>query len=707
MKIINSIIVALLLCVTLQAQQAFSLKCNSVAELQQFLAWKSDRYPLISAHRGGPEKGFPENALETFQNSTRFQPVIIECDITLTKDSVLVLMHDDRLNRTSTGTGPVSDYTYEQLRDFKLKDNDGNVTEFRIPLLDDVLKWGKGKVIFTLDVKRSVPYARVVEAVRKAGAESCSVIITYNTNQATEVYRLAPELMISASIQNTADLERLHNNGVPDNRLVAFVGVREASDSLYNLLHSRNIQCIVGTMGNLDRQAAAKNDQPYYDYITRGADILSTDRPKEAGVMLQKFVADNRLFSQHVIRPRVESNAVADTTMKIVPGRVNSREAQKKPYLVLISLDGFRYDYAEKYQAKHLQQFAKQGVHATNMIPSYPSLTFPNHYTLATGLYPAHHGLIGNSFYDPATNASYGMSDKSKVGDGYWYGGTPIWVLAEQQQILSASFFWVGSEAPVKGIRPTYYYNFNDRVGIGQRIETVKNWLLLPEETRPHLIIFYLNEPDHTGHAYGPDAPQTAAAVQKADSIVYELQKAVATTGLPVNFVVVSDHGMTAVDREHPLAVPVAIDQQQFIIPFSGTTLGLHAKNKENIQPVYEQLKKEANGYSVYLKENMPSYLHYGKSDDSLNRIPDILLLPEWPRVFSNRTPGIGHHGFDPVAVKDMHAIFYAWGPAFKKNVTIPAFENVHVYPMVASLLGLKCTEKIDGKKEVLQKILK
>ncbi|MFT3824868.1 MAG: alkaline phosphatase family protein [Chitinophagaceae bacterium] len=710
MKIVNRLgfILLLLAANMLQAQQTYSIRCNSVTELQQFLSWSNKRYPLISAHRGGPEKGFPENALETFKNSTRFQPIIIECDITLTKDSALVLMHDDRLNRTSTGNGPVSDYTYEQLRELKLKDNDGNVTDFKIPLLDEVLQWGKGKVIFTLDVKRNVPYARVIEAVRKAGAEACSVIITYNANQATEVHQLAPDLMISASIQNAADLERLHNNGVPDNRLVAFVGVREASDSLYTLLHSRNIQCIVGTMGNLDRQAASKNEQPYYDYISRGADILSSDRPREAGAMLQRYIADNKLFSQSIRSPRTENRTEADTTMKVVAGRINSKEAQKKPYVILISLDGFRYDYAEKHNATHLQQFGKQGVHASSMIPSYPSLTFPNHYTLATGMYPAHHGLIGNSFYDPASQSSYSMGDKVKVADNYWYGGTPLWVLAEQHQMLSASFFWVGSETDVKGIRPTYYYNFSNAIDPGKRIEVVKNWLSLPEETRPHLITFYLSEPDHTSHTYGPDAAETHKAVQEVDSILNELTKAVATTGLPVNYIVVSDHGMTAVDREHPLATPAVVsNQQKFIIPFSGTTLGVHAKNKEDIQPTYEQLKKEAKGYTVYLKENMPAYLHYGAKDDSANRLPDIMLLPVWPQVFSARTPGIGHHGFDPVAVKDMHAIFYAWGPAFKKNMTIPSFENVHVYPLVAGMLGLQYKEKIDGKKEVLNKILK
>lgn len=401
------------------------------------------------------------------------------------------------------------------------------------------------------------------------------------------------------------------------------------------------------------------------------------------------------------------SEAQGDTTQYIVPGRRNSPEQQQKPYVILISADGFRYDYATKYQAQNLLQLSEGGVRADAMIPSFPSVTFPNHYTIATGLYPSHHGLVNNSFYDPAKSDTYSMGARAKVGDSSWYGGTPLWVLAEQQQMLSASLFWVGSETAVKGTRPTYYYNFNDRLDIGKRIRIVKDWLSLPADRRPHLITFYVSEPDHAGHRYGPDAPETAKAVQWVDSVMGALAQAVQATGLPVSFVFTSDHGMTAVDTEHPLAVPAAVDTAKFIIPSSGTMLVLHAKNKADVQPLYQQLKKEEKGYKVYLKANIPACLHYNAADDRFNRIGDILLLPEWPLVFSRRKPGIGHHGFDPAVVPEMRSSFMAWGPAFKSNQRIPAFENVNVYPMIASILGLKITEKIDGKKEALEGILK
>lgn len=399
-------------------------------------------------------------------------------------------------------------------------------------------------------------------------------------------------------------------------------------------------------------------------------------------------------------------HAQQDTLQHIAAGRTNSVAQQKKPYVILISADGFRFDYAEKYKAEHLLSLSAKGVRAASMSPSFPSVTFPNHYTIVTGLYPSHHGLVNNTFYDAARQGNYSMGNKERVRDGSWYGGTPLWVLAEQQQMISASMFWVGSEAAIKNIRPTYYYDFNERIPIGKRIQAVKDWLMLPEDKRPHIITFYLSEVDHAGHSFGPDAPQTEQAVKFVDSVVNELTKAVAETKLPVNFIFLADHGMTAVDREHPLPTPSVINKEKFIIPSSGTTMVLHAKNKADIQPVYDSLKKSEDHYKVYLKTNIPASYHYHATDDSLNRIGDILLIPDWPYVFSDRKPGTGYHGFPPAQVKDMHAIYMAWGPAFKSNVRIPSFENVHVFPMIAEILGLNITDKIDGRKEVLHATL-
>ena len=395
-----------------------------------------------------------------------------------------------------------------------------------------------------------------------------------------------------------------------------------------------------------------------------------------------------------------------DTTQFKVEGRRNNAAAQKQPYVIMISADGFRYDYAEKYQAEHLLQFSREGVKAASMIPSFPSLTFPNHYSIATGLYPSHHGIVANGFYDAARKEVYSMSNKPMVRDGSWYGGTPLWVLAEQQQMVSASMFWVGSEADVKGIRPSYYYYYSEKIPMGDRIKAVKDWLNLPEEQRPHFITFYVSEPDHAGHNFGPDAVETARAVKTVDSIVYQLTEAVSATGLPVNYIFVSDHGMTKVN-ESSLPIPAVIDTTKFLISSSSTMLALYAKDKADIRPLYETLKKEELHYKTYLKTNTPAEFCYNDTYDRMNRIGDILLVPEWPYVFSVPKSGPGHHGFPPLQVKDMHATFIAWGPAFKQHLNIPSFENVNIYPLIAEILGLKISEPVDGSKEVLHGILK
>lgn len=403
------------------------------------------------------------------------------------------------------------------------------------------------------------------------------------------------------------------------------------------------------------------------------------------------------------------SQNIPDTTQKIIAGRTNSPEQQQKPYVIMISADGFRYDYAERYDAKNLLAFSNGGIRAASMIPSYPSLTFPNHYSLVTGLYPSHHGLVNNYFYDRDRKAFYSMRDPKTIRDGSWYGGVPLWVLAEQQQMLTASFYWVGSEADINGIRPTYYFNYNEAIPIDRRIQIVKEWLQLPPDRRPHFITFYFPEVDHSGHNYGPDSPQTEQAVKWLDLSIKKFVDTVNTTGLLVNFIFVSDHGMTRIDTGNTLSMPAAVDTSKFIIPRGSEIVELYAKNKNDIADTYARLMQEANGYKVYLKENMPARLHYGAEDDVFNRIGDIILIPDWPKVFnfSSGKEQPGAHGFDPYLVKDMQATFFAWGPAFKKGVTIPSFQNVHVYPVVTTILDLIFTGKTDGTPTIANEILK
>jgi len=230
----------------------------------------------------------------------------------------------------------------------------------------------------------------------------------------------------------------------------------------------------------------------------------------------------------------------------------------------------------------------------------------------------------------------------------------------------------------------------------------------MPADKRPHLITFYLPEVDDVGHEYGPNSPEVGRSVHFIDSTVYELTKAVNTTGLKVNYIFVSDHGMTEPDTKHPLPTPAALDTSKFFISGDRVLVELIAKNPADIQPTYDALKKEGGDYDVYLRENLPEHLHSSKSDDWHNRIGDIVLLPHWPKLFNLYSHKLdkGQHGYDPATVKDVHAIFYAWGPTFKPHTEIAPFPNVDIYPLVTQILGLTYIDKIDGTKELADEVL-
>jgi predicted AlkP superfamily pyrophosphatase or phosphodiesterase len=389
----------------------------------------------------------------------------------------------------------------------------------------------------------------------------------------------------------------------------------------------------------------------------------------------------------------------------------NRAEQQKKHYVILVSLDGFRYDYAEKYHAENLLALAKGGATAPQgMIPSYPSLTFPNHYTLATGLYPEHHGIVGNSFYDPAEKRTYKFTDAS-VTDGSWYGGTPIWVLAEQQGMRAACFFWPGSEAEIQGTRPSYYAKYDDKVPDDKRVAQVLDWLQLPAEQRPHLITLYFADVDHAGHEYGPDTEQVRAAVQVVDREIGALREGVGKLNLPVDVIVVSDHGMAKVEGDW-----ITLDQY---FPDAGAfekilPPQLYAKSEADAQRAYEGLKGKSEKFEVYRRAQMPAALH----DDSNPRSGDPIVVPTGPYLvrFSAPPAGtpehqmVGAHGYDPKAIPEMKATFVAAGPDIRAGAKVAPFENVNVYPLLVKLLGLDIvhlrTGAIDGDLKVLQPIL-
>ncbi|MDR3739447.1 MAG: ectonucleotide pyrophosphatase/phosphodiesterase [Terracidiphilus sp.] len=385
----------------------------------------------------------------------------------------------------------------------------------------------------------------------------------------------------------------------------------------------------------------------------------------------------------------------------------NSADAQNAHYVVLVSLDGFRWDYAKRDNATNLLALGKAGVWAPEgMLPSFPSLTFPNHYTIATGLYPEHHGLVGNSFYDADKKTRYAISDQSAVTDGSWYGGMPLWSLAESQGMRTACLFWPGSEAKIAGYRPAYYMHFDDKVDEEARIEQVLSWLRLPGEVRPHFITLYYSDADHAGHAFGPNAPETHAAVHKLDGLIGKLKAGLDATGLPIDLVVVSDHGMV-----HEEGAWITLDQFADLKGFETAGPLLYAETEADRERVYNQLKKASGQFAVYRLKNVPANLHFNENP----REGDPVVIATGPYSIrahgpaagqTDKTPIPGMHGFDPRAMQEMKASFFAAGPDIRQGRTVLPFENVNLYPWIAHMLGLTAG-KTDGSLNVLAETLR
>src|SRR4029077_15478235 len=303
-------------------------------------------------------------------------------------------------------------------------------------------------------------------------------------------------------------------------------------------------------------------------------------------------------------------SAQSTSTVIEVPNPPNTSAQQAKHYVILVSLDGFRYDYATKYSAKNLLAMAVRGASAPDgMIPSFPSLTFPNHYTIATGLYPEHHGIVANTFYDPARKERYAYNDQKTLADGTWYGGTPLWVLAEQQGMRAASFFWPGSEAEIQGKRPSYYLAYDDKIPDGNRVAQIIAWLKLPREQRPHFITLYYSNVDHAGHSYGPEAPQTGEAVRHVDDMIGKLSEGIATLGLSVDLIVLADHGMEATRGGW-----VTLDKWADLSQFETSGPLLYAKSEADAQKAYLSLLGASETFKVYRREKVPAYLHFNSN---------------------------------------------------------------------------------------------
>jgi glycerophosphoryl diester phosphodiesterase len=262
------------------------LSFDSVEELQTFFSWDKDKVPVLSAHRGGPYAGYPENCIETFEHMMSNYPATLEIDVSVTKDSVLVLMHDGTLDRTSTGSGKVTETLFKDIESLYLEDNNGKLTDYRIPTLKEALLWAKGKTVLNLDIKRGVPFKKVIDLVHETGTKANVLIIVYSIKDGVMVNNLDPDLMLSLSIRSEEELERAKVAGIPMDRVTAFTGTRLQKKSLYKMLHDEKVFVNCGTLGNLDKKAEAKGDHLYKRWERMGIDIFASDRPIEVGRVL-------------------------------------------------------------------------------------------------------------------------------------------------------------------------------------------------------------------------------------------------------------------------------------------------------------------------------------------------------------------------------------------------------------------------------------
>ena len=373
---------------------------------------------------------------------------------------------------------------------------------------------------------------------------------------------------------------------------------------------------------------------------------------------------------------------------------------QKRNLTIVVSLDAFRWDYPTIYNTPWLDSIAANGVAAT-MVPSYPSSTFPNHFTLATGLAPDHHGIVNSQFWAPEKGELFSMGDSATRYNPYYFGGEPIWVTAKKQGVKSASIYWVGSDVAIQGLYPDYYLRWDNepRLTYPQRVEEALRIAKLPESERPSLLMVYFDEPDWTTHHYGPIAEESEAVIEELDSLMGILYRGLKELDYGVNLIVTSDHGMTEISDEKFISIEQTVnpDWVERIVSTNPTTIFCKEGCRDSL---FEQLSKVKH-ISVWRKEEVPAHLNYGTS----NHLGDIIVAPDLGWQFATTPRGLnGAHGYD-INEPDMQIIFRACGPDFKRGYTLPhSFSNVDLYSILAELLKIE-PAKTDGSLEKVQEL--
>lgn len=392
-------------------------------------------------------------------------------------------------------------------------------------------------------------------------------------------------------------------------------------------------------------------------------------------------------------------------------GGVNAPGQRDKPYLILVSLDGFRWDFQDLYDTPALDRIAANGVRAERMIPVFPTLTFPNHYSIATGLYPANHRLIGNTFPNDDLSAWYSLSSREAVQNGDWYAGEPVWVAAEKAGIVTAAYYFVGTEADVNGVPMTYWQQFNASIPGEDRVAKVIEWLSMPDEQRPHLITLYFEHVDTATHGYGPGSEQSVNAIQKVDGYLESLLQGIDSLPIAedVYLVVVSDHGLIEKKLDDTILVLediVDLDGLSIVDHGAAAFVYFPEPDPERAIAIRDAINDEWSYGKAMLRQDTPEHWRVtaeaGFADVIVQAEPGHLVYSTAEKV---RWRSKGDHGWVPEA-EGMHAMFLASGPRLPQGERIGPINSIDVYPLLMEVLGLPITTPIDGDMDKLVDLL-
>ncbi len=385
----------------------------------------------------------------------------------------------------------------------------------------------------------------------------------------------------------------------------------------------------------------------------------------------------------------------------------------EKPYVILIGLDGFRWDYTDRGISPTLEMIREEGATALSLHPTFPSKTFPNHLSIVTGMHPENHGIVTNGIRDPFTDTRYRMGNNDAIRESRWYLGEMFWETAERQGITTASYFWPGSELPEDHRRPTYQEFYEHERPYETRIEGLLEWLKKPEEERPHFMTLYFHEVDSKGHQFGPDSPEVNEAIKLVDGLLAKLLDGLEEIGMhdKTNLIIVSDHGMTEVSTDRAIDIQATrLADYTCIYYGNGPFLLIRPEDPEQTTEIMARLNENPEHYTVYHRDDFPSRYHFSNHPF----IPPIIVMADlgWS-VFDSRMlarvkrrPGAGNHGYDNFHT-DMHGLFYAYGPAFREGYRTGTVNTIDIYPLLCRIFDIMPRQNIDGSLERIEAILK